>query len=372
MERLGFDKTTPYSAIEAAIHAARYAVAKPICEGRRVLDIACGEGYGSALLKDWGADSVHGVDISEDAIASARANFTRSGIDFKVGRAEDAATLLDRESYDLVISLETFEHLDDPRVYLRQIKSLAKSDAVIIISCPNDHWYYPLESQGNPFHKRKYTFDECREICEEILGPAAWRFGGLTVGFMAAAGGAPQGTHWDQTAMMNYSVVPNTIMLPPDPDTAPEHKFSSFFVGIWGAPDLPLSAAIYPTSMKVLETGLFPDTAARLEQAKRDVEQSNRDVEQSKRDVEQSKRDVRIQRLRNQALESENSLLREGITQTAQLNRRLSSENAKLQKKLAQVPWRAVGIYRRVRSHIPQPAMKLIGRGVTAIKALRK
>ncbi|HET8995122.1 MAG TPA: methyltransferase domain-containing protein, partial [Acetobacteraceae bacterium] len=70
-ERLHMSGEQPYHGFEAAAHVARYALLRPACAQRRVLDIACGEGYGSALLAGWGARSVVGVDISAAAIASA-------------------------------------------------------------------------------------------------------------------------------------------------------------------------------------------------------------------------------------------------------------------------------------------------------------
>ena len=76
IERLTFDGSAPYSALEAAIHLNRYLVVRGLCRGRRVLDIACGEGYGSFLMTDvWGASSVAGVDISHEAIDNARRLF---------------------------------------------------------------------------------------------------------------------------------------------------------------------------------------------------------------------------------------------------------------------------------------------------------
>lgn len=55
IERLDFGEGANYNAIEASIHLGRYALARSVVRGRRVLDAACGEGYGSTLLKKWGA-----------------------------------------------------------------------------------------------------------------------------------------------------------------------------------------------------------------------------------------------------------------------------------------------------------------------------
>jgi len=367
VERLSFENTNTYSAVEAAIHTARYAVAKPICQGRDILDIACGEGYGSALLKEWGAASVDGVDISEGAIKSATDHFDRPGIRFKVGRAEDATKIFADRTYDLIISLETFEHVDDPKIYLREIKALAKPGAVIIISCPNDHWYYPSADQGNPFHKRKYTFQECREICEEILGPATWRLGGPAVGFLAAPGYLRDGPAPDQTAMMLFDTVADTILLPPDADTAPTPELSSYFIGIWGAPNLPLSAAIYPASMKVLESGFFSGGTF-----KRELDALKAEIVGLRGELDGAKREVRLDGFKIKALQAENALLREGATRLTRNNQRLSAENDKLRALVAGIPWRVVGLYRRIRKFVPRPVISLIRMSIDQIRTPKK
>ena len=60
-ERLQFGSEMAYNAMDAAEHLARYAMLRSICVGKRVLDVACGEGYGSYLLAQWGAASVTAV-----------------------------------------------------------------------------------------------------------------------------------------------------------------------------------------------------------------------------------------------------------------------------------------------------------------------
>lgn len=68
MERLNFGGMEAYNAVEACIHLNRYAMAKSFCTGKRVLDAACGEGYGSFLMKKWGASEVFGIDIDCETI----------------------------------------------------------------------------------------------------------------------------------------------------------------------------------------------------------------------------------------------------------------------------------------------------------------
>src|SRR5690242_5479118 len=90
-ERISFTPgAMPYNAMLAAEHMARYVLAQPLCAGKRVLDIACGEGYGTSFLKSSGAASVVGIDISEEAIAAANARFGQAGVTFAAGDALSA------------------------------------------------------------------------------------------------------------------------------------------------------------------------------------------------------------------------------------------------------------------------------------------
>src|SRR5678816_4696771 len=75
MERLTFSDSTAYNGLEAAIHSARYSIVRPMCSDKRVLDVACGEGYGCHLMSAWGARHVDGVDVSAEAVEGARRLF---------------------------------------------------------------------------------------------------------------------------------------------------------------------------------------------------------------------------------------------------------------------------------------------------------
>src|SRR3954471_2687675 len=89
-------------------HWHRYAFARTFVGGRRVLDAACGEGYGSALLAT-AAVHVTGVDIDARTLAHARAAYAgRVNVDF----IEGSATMLPLPdaSVDVVVSFETIEH----------------------------------------------------------------------------------------------------------------------------------------------------------------------------------------------------------------------------------------------------------------------
>src|SRR4051794_32573767 len=70
-----------------AEHRTRYAFASELAAGRRVLDVACGSGYGSRILADAGADTVVGVDLDADAVVYARQRYGGPGVTFLPGNA---------------------------------------------------------------------------------------------------------------------------------------------------------------------------------------------------------------------------------------------------------------------------------------------
>ncbi|NDR55564.1 glycoside hydrolase family 99-like domain-containing protein [Aliiruegeria sabulilitoris] len=136
-------------------HLHRYRLARKLVEGLDVLDVACGEGYGSALIADQ-ANSVIGVDISEDAIAHAKHHYTDRKLDFRVGSAAELP--LRPASVDVVVSFETIEHLAEQEQMMEEIRRVLKPGGLLMISSPNKEEYTDKTGYRNPFHvKELYT-----------------------------------------------------------------------------------------------------------------------------------------------------------------------------------------------------------------------
>jgi 2-polyprenyl-3-methyl-5-hydroxy-6-metoxy-1,4-benzoquinol methylase len=133
-------------------HVYRYAFACRFAAGKRILDIACGEGYGTAALEKVGASSVIGVDISDRACAHARDKY---GVDARTGSAEQIP-LVDH-SVDLVVSFETIEHVPDPRRFLGECARVLAPGGRLIVSTPNKDVYSGPGSTPNPFHCSEMT-----------------------------------------------------------------------------------------------------------------------------------------------------------------------------------------------------------------------
>jgi SAM-dependent methyltransferase len=262
MERLMFDDEHRYSAVEAAIHLARYAVAVPYCRDARVLDIACGEGYGSRFLALSGAREVVGVEVDEDAVERANRRFRIVGVEFRRGDATYVGELFDADSFDLVVSFETIEHLAAPEAFLKGLKSVLRPDGTLIVSCPNDHWYFPDATEANPYHLRKYWYSEFKEMSERILGPASdWLLGGPVMGFgsISTRSAALSSTINTPLRMNDFERLGAGFAVPALPGVGIDSDTSSYFVGIWGAGEGPDgSAVIYALSMRGFEEAFFP------------------------------------------------------------------------------------------------------------------
>jgi len=130
-------------------HIARYRSVSESIASKMVLDIACGTGYGSLLMSKT-AKKVIGVDISEEAVEYAKANFSGQKVSYLVGSATNIP--VKDGSVDVVVSLETIEHVDDQETFLKEVKRVLKPEGNLFISTPNDKEY----PKGNEFHVREH------------------------------------------------------------------------------------------------------------------------------------------------------------------------------------------------------------------------
>jgi ubiquinone/menaquinone biosynthesis C-methylase UbiE len=140
-------------------HIYRYRFAAKFVHGKRVLDIACGEGYGTAALGKAGAVKTIGVDISAEACAHGRKKY---GIDTRVGSAEQIP--LENASVDVVVSFETIEHVPHPEVFLDECKRVLTPGGQLVISTPDRETYHQVNS-NNRFHCSELSYDEFVDMC---------------------------------------------------------------------------------------------------------------------------------------------------------------------------------------------------------------
>ncbi len=148
-ERIIPDKT-PKGII--SIHLARYEFARNHCEGKRVLDVACGVGYGSEYLSQF-SEQVVGVDLSEEAVQYAQKRYQRDNIQFF---AQDACKLqIEGGPFDVACSFETIEHLPSVEPYLKNIVNVLKDEGVYIVSSP--YVSKTTLSPENPYHIQEWS-----------------------------------------------------------------------------------------------------------------------------------------------------------------------------------------------------------------------
>jgi len=139
-------------------HWHRYCAVLPLAQGKRVLDCACGEGYGSWLLAG-SASAVTGVDIDEAAIAHARARYTeRANLAFVEGSCTHLSVA--DASVDLVVSFETIEHIADQDAMLAEFARVLDRRGALVISSPNKAVYAHDEDASNDFHVRELDREE--------------------------------------------------------------------------------------------------------------------------------------------------------------------------------------------------------------------
>ena len=144
-------------------HLHRYLLAKQVVVGKTVLDIASGEGYGSAMLAQ-SAHRVTGVDISQEAVSHAQRKYQAENLEFRVGPC--SAIPLGDASVDMVVSFETIEHHDEHEAMMREIKRVLRPDGVMIISSPDKLEYSDKPGYRNPYHIQELYRDEFRKLLD--------------------------------------------------------------------------------------------------------------------------------------------------------------------------------------------------------------
>nr|WP_312196776.1 methyltransferase domain-containing protein [Brucella anthropi] len=170
-------------------HCIRYhKAAEYIRPGDRVLDVACGLGYGSHILYTSSkARSVIGVDLSDFSIDYANAHYAHAddAVRFEVGDAQVLSQIADN-SIDFITAFETIEHVPDPHAYLSELKRVLKPSGRLMVCAPNN-WVDETGKDPNPYHLHIYTWERLIDDCGAYFL--------LEKGFFQTAGGAMRYHH---------------------------------------------------------------------------------------------------------------------------------------------------------------------------------
>jgi len=177
-------------------HLHRYYSALPLVAGKTVLDIASGEGYGSALLASLAAH-VYGVDIAADAVAHAKSKYVGDTLEFRVGSC--TAIPLPDHSVDVIVSFETLEHHDQHEESMREFKRVLRPGGALLISSPDKKNYSDLRGFHNAFHVKELYEEEFRDLLQR---------------------------HFRQTQFFSQRIAFGSVLLPVStPSTASSHLY---------------------------------------------------------------------------------------------------------------------------------------------------
>lgn len=138
-------------------HQQRYEFYNSFYSGKKVLDSACGSGYGSFHISNSGAASVLGIDISGESVVLAKGKYKNPNLEFSKTDCSDLRILT--EKFDTIVSFETLEHLSDPRLFIKSASEILNPGGYFICSTPNK---MRLSGAGhiNQYHLNELNYDD--------------------------------------------------------------------------------------------------------------------------------------------------------------------------------------------------------------------
>lgn len=169
------DPTSEYLEQE---HYVRYIFASKFVKDKRVLDVACGSGYGCDILLKGGASEVIGVDISNEAISYCKNNYHDKNLKFEQGNA--LSLNFKNKSFDIITAFEFIEHIKEGEEFIRECKCVLKDDGILILSTPNKEVYgtdHPLNvKEINPFHVKEYSKKEFEDLLKKFFDNVSFSY----------------------------------------------------------------------------------------------------------------------------------------------------------------------------------------------------
>ena len=270
-------------------HYHRYLFARSLVLGLDVLDVASGEGYGSALLAQV-ARQVIGVDHSGATVRGAADNFVRPNLHFLQGDAR-ALPLADACA-DCVISFETIEHFDRQDDFLREVRRVLRPGGSFIVSTPDRDIYSPAGAPANPFHVRELNRSEFTSLLHST-------FRHVQV--------------MQQRALIGSALLADTGS--PTPSLVFDRRGDTHFEACIGLPRAPYLIAVasdrelppLPPSLYIHRGDLDTETfqrlaiADQLQQVQADLAQARQQTEQSRQQAEQARQQRRAEQATERA-----------------------------------------------------------------------
>ncbi len=148
-------------------HLHRYRFAKEFVKDKKVLDLACGEGYGSFILAE-DAMKVVGIDIDNTTIRHASSKYNRENLNFLRGSITDVPIKKDK-IFDVIVCFEALEHIEEHEGLMREVRRLIKNEGIFIVSTPNKYLYSDVANFKNPFHLKELYLDDFKSLLSKFF-----------------------------------------------------------------------------------------------------------------------------------------------------------------------------------------------------------
>jgi SAM-dependent methyltransferase len=161
-------------------HLHRYFFAADLADGRRVLDLGSGEGYGSAILAER-AKSVLGVELDPEAVRHATARYPSDNLEFRQASVLELDDLPDA-SFDLVVCYEVIEHITEHDGLLALARRVLAPDGLFLLSTPDREIYSEAADYHNPYHVKELSRPEFDELLARYFAHHALWGQVITVG----------------------------------------------------------------------------------------------------------------------------------------------------------------------------------------------
>ncbi|MGZ4123886.1 MAG: class I SAM-dependent methyltransferase [Tumebacillaceae bacterium] len=145
-------------------HIARYYFATPYIEGR-VLDLACGTGYGCHMVaKDRKREvtEVVGVDNDQETLTYANREYNHQKVTYTLGSATDPQLPEQLGLFDTILSFETIEHVEDEHTFMENVYQMLKPGGTLVLSSPFGRGRGMPTSE--PFHVHQLTPEEFEQL----------------------------------------------------------------------------------------------------------------------------------------------------------------------------------------------------------------
>ena len=218
--------------IMAYEHVHRYAACAEIVRGKRVLDVASGEGYGAALLART-AQHVTGADVDGAVVVAAAAKYGADGLEFL--EADMFELPFDDDSFEVVTCFEAIEHVSKPGRALDEIARVLAPGGAAVISTPDKAVYSDAADYDNEFHLHEFYEDEFR---------------------------VELGKRFSSVFMMGQRTRAGSELVPLDPSSSGQQPVISYFPDPENASNPDIRPPLY--LIAVCRNGVSPDGAAEM------------------------------------------------------------------------------------------------------------